>query len=80
MAGLVRGALGFFVLGGVIAAGCGGPSDPPESPVSQAAANEEAAKWTPEQKDKFREAMKGHALTTKGMSADAQDKNGDSKK
>jgi len=63
-----------FALGGLMLAGCGGPSDPPESQADISTANSEAAKWTPEQKEAFRQEMKGHALTTGGPSPEAKGK------
>ena len=57
--------------GGLMLAGCGDGPPPPEPQSSVQAANEEAAKWTPEDKEKFKEAMKGHALTARGPSSEA---------
>ena len=52
-------------------AGCGSPP-PPEPQESKDAANAAAAQWTPEMKEKFKDAMKGHEKTagdaTKGVS------------
>ena len=53
-------------------AGCGSAEDKTavETPQSKAEANEEAAKWTPEQKAIFQKSMASHAKmagdTTKG--------------
>jgi len=63
-----------IALGGLLLAGCGGPSEPPESQADISAANAEGAKWTPEQKEAFRQAMKGHALTASGPSPEAKGK------
>lgn len=51
----------------ILLVGCGQPADPPESQASRDAAQQAAARWTPEMKDKFKEAMKGHQMTAGGV-------------
>ena len=46
----------------LLVAGCNS-SVPPEPQESKDAANAAASQWTPEMKEKFKEAMKGHEKT-----------------
>ena len=68
MAGLVARLLFVsVVLGGLLLAGCGGPSEPPEPQADVTAANTAGAQWTPQQKEEFKAEMKGHAMTVDGQ-------------
>jgi hypothetical protein len=57
-----------MTLASFVLAGCGSAEDKTsvETPQSKANANEEAAKWTPEQKAVFQKEMAGHAKMAGG--------------
>ncbi|MFM9874295.1 MAG: hypothetical protein ACKVQS_12620 [Fimbriimonadaceae bacterium] len=66
-------------LSAIILFGCSGGEEevPKESPTSQAAAQESASKWTPEQMEKFAELNKearGQGAEGKGVTTDGTGK------
>lgn len=58
--------------------GCGS-TEAPESKASADHAAEAAAQWSPEQKEAYKKAMAGHAVTRESLQKGAQPKVKDSK-
>lgn len=63
-------ALAIVALTAGVLAGCGSNAIPPETQADKDAANAAAAQWTPEMKEKFKEAMAGHQKTAAGAHKD----------